>query len=101
MNIEATSLGRARRFYGRFLAALGFTAVRPTGKFRPGYREGRMTIWITATHPPRLSRGTPHVPTDGIRDPISDHLGSHAPCSKRVYELEAVLRRTGFERVYS
>lgn len=101
VNIEVTDLARARRFYDRFLPVLGFTRVQPDDPFWLGYRKGLTALWITVSHPNRVRRKTPHVPTDGIEDPISDHLGFHAPSSKRVFDLESALRKKGFNPVYS
>ncbi len=101
VNLEVTDLRRARRFYDRFLPVLGFTPARPVDPFWLGYRHGRLAIWVTVSRPRRVRRLLPHVPTDGVRDPISDHLGFHAPSVKRVRELEAALRRRGFRPVYA
>ncbi|MGA8542710.1 MAG: VOC family protein [Thermoplasmata archaeon] len=101
VNIEVTDLARARRFYDGFLPVLGFARMRPDDPFWLGYRKGRTALWVTASHPPRVARRAPHVPTDGIQDPISDHIGFRAPSSKRVFDLESVLRAKGFVPVYS
>jgi catechol 2,3-dioxygenase-like lactoylglutathione lyase family enzyme len=101
VNIEVTDLPAARRFYDGFLPVLGFTRMQPVDPLWLGYRKGRMALWITASRPTRVRRGTPHVPKDGIEDPISDHLGFRSPSSKRVFELERALRRRGFKPVYS
>jgi catechol 2,3-dioxygenase-like lactoylglutathione lyase family enzyme len=101
VNIEASNLPAARRFYDRFLPIVGFDRVRPSGRFWLGYRKGGFTLWITVSRPRRLRRGVPRVPTDGIKDPISDHIGFRAPSAKRVFELEAALRKQGFEPVYA
>ena len=79
VNIEVTNLVKARRFYDGFLPVLGFKRVAPEDLFWLGYRKGRTTVWITASHPKRVARTTPHVPTDGLEDPISDHWGSVPP----------------------
>jgi catechol 2,3-dioxygenase-like lactoylglutathione lyase family enzyme len=101
VNIEVTNLARARRFYDRFLPILGFRPVVPADPVWLGYRKGRVSLWITVSHPKRVTRRTPHVPTDGIEDPISDHLGFRAPSSKRVGDIETALRRRGFKPVYA
>jgi catechol 2,3-dioxygenase-like lactoylglutathione lyase family enzyme len=101
VNIEVSNLAKARRFYDGFLPVLGFKRVAPEDLFWLGYRKGRTTVWITASHPKRVARTTPHVPTDGLEDPISDHLGFRASSSKRVSDLETALRRRGFKPVYS
>jgi catechol 2,3-dioxygenase-like lactoylglutathione lyase family enzyme len=100
VNIEVTSLARARRFYDRFLPVLGFTSVRPSDPAWLGYRKGRVAVWITVSHPKRVTRQSPHVPTDGVEDPISDHIGFRAPSAKRVADVEAALLRRGFQPVY-
>jgi len=101
VNLEVTDLRRARRFYDRFLSVLGFPRIPPSDPYWLGYRKGRMTIWITVSRPRRVARKSPHVPTDGTKDPISDHIAFAAPSAKRVVELEVALRRKGFRPVYS
>jgi len=100
VNIEVTDLPRARRFYDRFLPVLGFRRIQPFDRFWAGYRKGRIALWITVNRPRRVTHRAPHVPTDGIEDPISDHLGFCAPSSKRVAEIESALRKKGFRPVY-
>ena len=100
VNIEVTDLARARRFYNKFLLVLGFRRISPGDPVWLGYRKGRTSLWVTVSHPKRVVRTTAHVPTDGIEDPISDHLGFRAPSSKRVSDLERALRDKGFKPVY-
>lgn len=100
VNIEVTDLGRARQFYDRFLSVLGFLRIPSDDPHWLGYRKGRMAIWLTVSRPARVARGTPHVPTDGVQDPISDHIAFVAPSPKRVAEIERALRRRGFTPVY-
>ena len=100
VNLEVTDFRRARRFYDRFLPVLGFLRVPPDDPYWLGYRKGRTTLWITVSHPRRVVRGTPHVPTDGVKDPISDHIAFAAPSSKRVRQIEVALRLRGFRPVY-
>jgi catechol 2,3-dioxygenase-like lactoylglutathione lyase family enzyme len=101
VNIEVTNLRRARHFYDRFLSTIGFSRVPPADPVWLGYRKGRVTLWVTVSHPRRVSRATPHVPKDGIEDPISDHLGFRAPSAKRVGAIERALRHKGFKPVYA
>jgi len=100
INLEVTDLRRARRFYDRFLTVLGFPRIPSSDPYWLGYRRGRMTIWITVSRRRRITRKSPHVPTDGAKDPISDHIAFAAPSAKRVAELEAALRRKGLRPVY-
>lgn len=101
VNLEVSNLARARRFYDRFLPVLGFVRVPHTDPAWLGYRKGATALWITVSHTRRTTRRAPHVPTDGISDPISDHIGFRAPSPKRVFEIETALRRLGFTPVYS
>lgn len=101
VNIEVTDLARARRFYDRFMPVLGFVRMSPSDRFWLGYRKGRVALWITVSRPRRVTRRSPHIPTDGVKDPISDHIAFHAPSSQRVFDLESALRRKGFRPVYS
>lgn len=101
LNIETTSLAAARRFYDKFLPVLGFSRIKPEDPFWLGYRKGRLAIWVTVSRPRRVTRRLPQVPTDGIEDPISDHIGFQAPSSSRVFELEEALRKLGFKPVYA
>jgi catechol 2,3-dioxygenase-like lactoylglutathione lyase family enzyme len=101
VNLEVTDLQSARRFYDRFFPVLGFSLILPVDRFWVGYRKGHTAIWLTATRPGRVVRRAPHVPIDGNKDPISDHLGFQAPSVRRVLEVERSLRRLGFRPVYS
>lgn len=101
VNLEVSNLGAARSFYDKILPVLGFTRVPGADRFWLGYRKGRFSMWITVSRPRRVDRRAPHVPTDGVRDPISDHLGFRAPSLKRVYALERALAKHGLEPVYS
>ena len=101
VNLEVTNLVRARRFYDRFLSVLGFLRIPPDDPNWLGYRKEKTTIWITVGRPPRVTRKPPHVPTDGVKDPISDHIAFVTPSAKRVEDLEGGLRRRGFRPVYS
>lgn len=101
VNLEVTNLDRARRFYDRFLPVLGFPRIPSDDPYWLGYRKGRMALWITVSHPARVIRREPHVPTDGVKDPISDHIAFRAPSPERVAAIEKALRRRGFVPVYS
>ncbi len=101
INLEVSNLDRARRFYDRFLPVLGFLRIPPDDPYWLGYRKGLMTIWITVSRPARVKRSRPHTPTDGVKDPISDHIAFHAPSPKRVAAIEMALRRRGYVPVYS
>jgi catechol 2,3-dioxygenase-like lactoylglutathione lyase family enzyme len=101
VNIEVSNLRVARRFCDRFLSVLGFTRIKQSDKFWLGYKKGPIALSITVSRPRRLRRSVPHVPTDGIRDPISDHLGFRAPSSRRVFALEKALRKKGFRPIYA
>jgi len=100
INLEVSDLRKAQRFYDRFLSVLGFPRIPFGDRYWLGYNKGRMTIWITVSRPRRVVRKSPHVPTDGTKDPISDHIAFAAPSAKRVAELEAALRRKGFRPIY-
>ncbi len=72
-----------------------------TGRYWLGYRKGRLAVWITVSRPARSRHASPHVPTDGRVDPISEHLAFAAPSAGRVFALEEALRRRGFRPVYA
>ncbi|HYB79473.1 MAG TPA: VOC family protein [Thermoplasmata archaeon] len=101
VNLEVSDLRRARQFYDRFLSVLGFRREMSNDPYWLGYRKGRTAIWVTVSRPPRVRRKAPHVPIDGVKDPISDHIAFAVPSGKRVADLEAALRRRGFRPVYS
>jgi catechol 2,3-dioxygenase-like lactoylglutathione lyase family enzyme len=101
VNIEVSDLRVARRFYDRFFSVLGFTRIQQSDKFWLGYKNGSISLWLTVSRPCRLRRSVPHVPTDGMRDPISDHLGLRARSSRRVFALEKALRKEGFRPIYA
>lgn len=101
VNIEVTNLARARKFYDGFLPVLGFAILNTPDPAWLGYRKGPTALWITVSHPHRAIGGPPHVPTDGVEDPISDHIGFRVPSSKQVAEIEQALRRKGFRPVYA
>ncbi len=100
INVEVADLKRARRFYDRFLSVLGFPRIPPDDPHWLGYRKGRTTIWVTVSRPQRVVRRSPRVPTDGVKDPISDHIAFAAPSATRVGQIEAALRHQGFRPVY-
>lgn len=100
VNLEVTDLERARLFYDQFLSVLGFPRTPPADPYWLSYRKGRIPLWITVSRPRRVARRPPHVPIDGGKDPISDHIAFEAASARRVGELEVALRRKGFRPVY-
>jgi catechol 2,3-dioxygenase-like lactoylglutathione lyase family enzyme len=100
VSLEVSDLAAARRFYDGFLPLLGFTRVPLRGRFWIGYRKAQMAIWVTSSRPRRAVRRRPHVPTDGARDPISDHLGFWVPSLKLLQGLEKELTAKGYRAVY-
>jgi catechol 2,3-dioxygenase-like lactoylglutathione lyase family enzyme len=101
VGVEVSDVRRARRFYDRILPRLGFRRLPGTGDAWVGYRKGRTTVWLTRSRPSRTVRGTPHVPSNGARDPISDHLGFRVRGERQVRDLEETLRRGGLAPVYA
>lgn len=101
VNLEVSDLLQAGRFYDRFLPVLGFLRIPPSDPHWLGYRKGGTALWITVGRPKRVVRRAPHVPVDGVTDPISDHIAFQAPSAKRVAEIEAAFRRRGYEPVYA
>lgn len=102
VNLEVSDLRRALAFYDRFLPVLGFRRLPSPPPFQGwvGYRKGRTAIWITVSRPRRARRGPPRVPTSGVTDPISDHLGFEARSQFQVRQLERALRKKGLRPVY-
>lgn len=101
VNLEVSQLERAVRFYQVLLGELGFRILPRTDPVWVGFRQGPTTIWLTESHPPRVARGPPRVPTSGAVDPISDHLGFRASSGKEVLAIERRLRRRGLRPVYA
>ncbi|MCI4347641.1 MAG: hypothetical protein L3J97_03355 [Thermoplasmata archaeon] len=100
VNIEVTDLGRARRFHDRLLPILGFRRLPILDAAWLGYRSSSMTLWFTVSRPRRTFKGIPHVPTDGAKDPISDHLAFRVPTPRDVRDVERVLRGKNVKPVY-
>lgn len=101
VNLKVTNLDRARRFYDRFLPVSGFPRLPSDVPWWLGNRKGRMALRITVSHTVRVTRSTPHIPTDGVKNPISDHFAFRAPSPERVTAMEKALRRRGFTPVSS
>ena len=100
INIEVRNLARARRFYDKFLPALGFRRLRNGDSAWVGYRKGSLTLWLTVSRPRQVVRRRPKVPTTGATDPISDHLGFRIPDSRTIARLERKLMGLGLSPLY-
>ncbi len=100
VNLEVSDLRRSRRFYDRALPVLGFRPLPRSDAAWLGYRSPTLTLWLTASRPPRVRRQLPHIPTDGRTDPISEHLGFVVGTEAEVRSVERRLRRRGIPVVY-
>jgi len=99
--LEVSNLADARKFYDGFLTLLGFRKVPVRDRFWMGYRKEDMAIWITSSRPRRAIHQRPHIPTNGARDPISEHVGFWIPSMKQLQRLEEELEAKGYKAVYS
>jgi len=100
VNLEVSDLARSREFYDVLLPVLGFRRRPKTGRYWLGYRRGLMSIWLTVSRPRVSSKKRPRVPTDGGKDPISDHLGFWVPSTVQIRRIEKALKAKGLVPVY-
>lgn len=101
VGIEVSDLGRARRFYDKFLPVIGFRDLGLNWPGWLGYRKGATYLWITASHPRRTRRRLPRVPPGDTAEIISDHLGFKARSPSQVRAIERALRAKGLKPVYT
>jgi catechol 2,3-dioxygenase-like lactoylglutathione lyase family enzyme len=101
VNLEVSNLRRARKFYDLFLRELGFRRVAATGRYWVGYRRGPMQLWLTVSRPRVAQRRPPRIPTNGAKDPISDHLGFWVPSESQISAIEKRLIKKGYAPVYN
>jgi catechol 2,3-dioxygenase-like lactoylglutathione lyase family enzyme len=101
VNLEVSSLARARAFYDVLLSELGFRRRPNTGPHWIGYHRRGTDLWLTVSRPRRARRARPRVPTNGAKDPISDHLGFWVPSERQLLRLERRLIARGLRPVYA
>jgi catechol 2,3-dioxygenase-like lactoylglutathione lyase family enzyme len=100
VNLEVSDLRRAGKFYDTILPVLGFHRRPETGRYWLGYHRGPMDIWVTVSRPRVASRMSPRIPTNGAKDPISDHLGFWVPSVSQIRRIERRLISRGLVPVY-
>jgi len=100
VNLEVSNLARARKFYDPFLREIGFRLIPITDRYWVGYRRGALNLWLTVSRPRIAVRRSPLVPTNGAKDPISDHLGFWVPSERQIAQIESRLIRQGLVPVY-
>jgi catechol 2,3-dioxygenase-like lactoylglutathione lyase family enzyme len=100
VNIEVSNLTRSRQFYDVIFPVLGFRRRPGTGRYWLGYRRGPMQVWLTVSRPSVSSKRRPRVPTNGAKDPISDHLGFWVPSVSQLGSIEKRLVARGLVPLY-
>jgi catechol 2,3-dioxygenase-like lactoylglutathione lyase family enzyme len=95
VGIEVTSLGRSKKFYKALLEGLGFKVVMDSAD-GVGFSNGSFSVWLGELVEPRVRRKAP----TGEEFVVADHLAIFVEDKDAVYDVERVMKRSGFEALF-
>ena len=95
VGIEAKNLNHSKKFYRTLLGGLGFSVIMDT-KDGIGFSNKNFAVWLGEMRDSRVERKAP----TGEEFVIADHLAILVQDKKTVYEIEAEMKKNGFEPLF-
>jgi catechol 2,3-dioxygenase-like lactoylglutathione lyase family enzyme len=95
VGIEVSGLSRSKKFYKALFGGLGFK-VTMDSEDGLGFTNQNFSVWIGELRESRVKRKAP----TGEEFVVADHLAIHVPDKKTVYDIEKIMKKSGFEALF-
>lgn len=93
--IEAKNLNHSKKFYRTLLGGLGFSVIMDTNE-GIGFSNQNFSVWLSEMRDSRVKRKAP----TGEEFVVADHLAILVHDKKSVFEIEAEMKKNGFDPLF-